>query len=382
MPWERTDPMDQRMRFVLAHRQGLYSMTELCTQFGIAPKTGYKWLARYAAEGALGLQDRSRAPHTCPHRTPPEVEAQLLELKRQHPAWGGAKIRKLLQQRAPTLPLPAASTVDALFARHGLTQPRRPPRATPRRSGAGVLATTAPNQVWTADFKGEFRLGNGRLCYPLTVQDAHSRFLLACEALPDRRIEGVEPVFQRLFREYGVPEALRTDNGAPFGSGGLGGHTRLSIQWVRLGIDVQRITPGRPTENGRHERMHRTLKAATTRPSEPDLIRQQERFARFRTEYNEVRPHAALGLATPASQYRPSPQALPDPVPAPQYPGHYEVRRVNHAGRFHLHGQQPFLSEVLINEPIGLTEEEPGLWSIYYYHQLLARFHEGTGEIG
>lgn len=382
MPWEHTDAMDQRMRFVLAYQQQLYAMTELCARFGISTKTGYKWLARYAADGVTGLQNRSRAPRTCPHRTAATVVAQLLALKRQHPHWGGSKIRRLLQDRAPELALPAPSTIDALFAREGLTQPQRARRPQPTRGGAPPLVTTAANEVWTADFKGEFRLGNGHWCYPLTIQDAHSRFLLACEALPDRGTAGILPVFERLLTQWGRPEALRTDNGAPFGSGGLGGHSQLSIFCLKRGIQVQRITPGRPTENGRHERMHRTLKAETTRPPGADLAAQQARFATFIEEYNTVRPHAALALATPASCYVASSRPRFAVPTSPTYPGHYEVRRVNRAGNFYWHGQAYFLSEVLIDEQIGLTEVAEGLWSIYFYEHHLARFNETTGEIG
>ena len=380
MPWKRTEPMDQRLRFVLAHAQQLYAMTELCAQFGISTKTGYKWLARYAAAGPAGLQERSRAPQSCPHRTPPAVAAQLLAVKRQHPHWGGSKIRELLRRRDPELPLPAVSTVDALFAREGLTVRKRRPQP-PQRGGAPPLDPTAPNQVWTADFKGEFRLGNGRLCFPLTVQDAYSRFLLACVALPDRRTERVLPVFRTLFSTYGLPEALRTDNGAPFGSCGLRGHSQLSIYCLKLGVQPHRITPGRPTENGRHERMHRTLKAETTRPPAGDLTSQQERFSAFVTEFNEVRPHAALGLQTPAACYGPSRCSCPNTIPPPEYPAHYEVRRVNHAGRFYWRGTPHFLTEVLIDERIGLTEVDDGLWSIYFYDHELARFDERTAKI-
>jgi putative transposase len=380
MPWKRTEPMDQRMRFVLAHEQQLYAMTELCAQFDISTKTGYKWLGRYAAEGPAGLRDRSRAPHACPHRTPPAVVEQLLAVKCQHPYWGGGKIREILRRRDPGLLLPAVSTIDALFAREGLTQPKRRPRA-PQRGGAPPLETTAPNQVWTADFKGEFRLGNGRLCFPLTVQDAHSRFLLACVALPDRRTERVLPVFRELFHTYGLPEALRTDNGAPFGSGGLRGHSQLSICCLKLGVQAHRITPGRPTENGRHERMHRTLKAETTRPPAPDLAAQQERFGAFTAEFNQVRPHAALGLQTPAAVYRSSERVCPATPPPPAYPAHFEVRRINQAGSFYFKGQRHFLTEVLIDELVGLTEIEDGLWSIYFYNDELARLDDHTSKI-
>lgn len=381
MPWERMEPMDQRMRFVIAHQQELYSMRELCDRFGIAPKTGYKWLARYAHDGVAGLQDRARAPLSCPHRTPPELETRLLECKRQHPTWGSSKIRRKLQDQDPTQPWPAPSTIDGLFRRHGLTQ-RRSSRPRPQRGGAPPLTTTAPNEVWTADFKGEFRLRNGRMCYPLTVQDAHSRFLLACVALPDRRTERVLPIFTELFQRYGLPQALRTDNGAPFGSPGLGGHSRLSIFCLQLGIQPQRITPGRPTENARHERMHRTLKAETTRPPGEDFPQQQEAFDRFRTEFNELRPHAALGLETPARVYQRADREYPAELPAPRYPAYYEVRRVNHAGRFYFHGQSRFLTEVLIDQHIGLTEVEDGIWSIYFYEHLLCRLNARTGEIG
>jgi transposase InsO family protein len=247
--------------------------------------------------------------------------------------------------------------------------------------GAGPLETTAPHQVWCADFKGEFRLGNGKWCYPLTISDAHTRYLLACYALPATAHAGAAPCFAQTFAEYGLPAAIRTDNGVPFSSQALCGLSRLSVEWVRLGIHHQRIAPGHPEQNGRHERMHRTLKAETTRPPAGDLAAQQERFDAFRQDFNEERPHEALGQIPPAALHTPSPRPLPETVVPPAYPGHFEVRIVQPGGTIAF--QRHFLpvSQLLRGEMVGLVEAAEGIWSVFYYDLLLGRFHEGDLEI-
>ncbi len=375
MPWNQTDPMKQRTRFVLAYEDGLYTMTELCARFGVSRKTGYKWLDRYHEQGLDGLKDQSRAPHYCPHRTAEDIEALLLETRRSHPRWGPRKLIDYLRPRYPDVSFPAASTVGALLKRHGLVEGKRRPRKT-KHPGAGTLVTTAPNQVWGADFKGEFRLQNGVYCYPLTVTDAHSRYLLACRALPSTQQKGAFAVFERLFKERGLPEAIRTDNGRPFATNALWGLSRLSVWWIKLGISRQRIAPGKPQQNGRHERMHRTLKAETTRPPEHEMTQQQERFDAFQQEFNHERPHEALGGAVPASVYAQSARAFPEQLAEPAYAGHYEVRRVSTAGMFRFKQRQVFLSQALSNEWIALEEVADGLWSVYFYEVLLARLDE------
>jgi len=368
--------MTERALFVALHHEGLYSMTDLCKRFHISRRIGYKWLDRYREEGVAGLEDRSRAPHACPHKTSVDVEAALVREREKHPHWGAKKLVPYLQQRQPELLLPAKSTAGAILKRNGLIDSRRR-RRKPVHPGGGALVTTAPHQVWTADFKGEFRLGNGELCYPLTISDAHTRYLMACHALPSTTQVGAAPIFAQLFAEHGLPVAIRTDNGSPFASTALCGLSRLSVAWIKLGIQHQRITPGQPQQNGRHERMHRTLKAETARPPERDLVRQQERFDAFCAEFNQERPHEALAYATPASGFAPSPRALPATLPEPGYPGHFELRQVKSGGAIRFRQRRLlFLSDVLRGEQVGLEEVEDGIWSVYFYHLLIGRFDE------
>lgn len=367
--------MTERHKFILAHEEGLFSMTELCERFGVSRKTGYKWLDRYREGGVDALRDRSRAPKRCPHRTPEPTRQLVIEARKAHPRWGPRKLLDYLAPRHPQVSFPAASTVGDILRGEGLVEPRRPKR---RRVHPGVspIKATAPGEVWTADFKGEFRLGSGAYCYPLTVQDAYSRMLLVCEALPSTAHEGARPVFEQLFRAHGLPSALRTDNGGPFASQAIGGLSRLSAWWIRLGIDHDRIAPGCPQQNGRHERMHRTLNAETTRPPESSFPAQQERFDSFRAEFNHVRPHQALGGATPASRYARSPRAMPDRPAAPAYPGHAEVRKVSTSGTVKLKSRVLFVSEVLAGEYVAFEEVDDGVWSLLFCEVLLARLDE------
>lgn len=378
MPWRQTDPMTERARFVLAYQDDLYSMTELCDRFHISRKTGYKWLARYKEDGLEGLKEQNRTPHACPHRTAPAAEEALLEARRRHPTWGARKLLPWLARKQPELAaqLPSRTATAELLSRHGLVEAKRR-RQKPKHPGSAPLETTAPNEVWCADFKGQFTTGDAVLCYPLTVTDAHSRFLLSCHGLLSVESGGCVPVFTRLFQEYGLPGAIRTDNGCPFATLAPGGLSQLSIWWIKLGIVHQRITPGHPQQNGRHERMHRTLKREAARNPEADLAAQQVRFDRFQTEYNEERPHEALEYATPASLYSTSPRPYPATLPEPHYPGHFQKRWVSKAGTFRFRqGRQLFLSNALIHEWIGLEEVEDGVWSIYFYDVLIARFDE------
>lgn len=365
--------MTERARFVALHGEGLYSMTELCARFGISRRTGYKWLARYETGGLSALEDQRRAPHSCPHRTSQAVEAAVVQAREQHPTWGPEKLLARLRKERPELELPAPSTVGAILKRHGLVPEGRRRRPKPEHPGGGPLQVDGPNQVWTADFKGEFPTRDGQLCYPLTICDAHSRFLLGCHALSSPALAGAKPVFTRLFAEYGLPQAIRTDNGPPFATTALGGLSRLNVWWTQLGIHHQRIDPGHPEQNGRHERLHRTLKAETTRPPEPDLPMQQARFERFRTEYNEIRPHAALAQEPPAAHYHRSERPLPARLPAPAYAGHLLVRRVGPSGSIKLSSRDLFVSSVLKGEQVALEEIDDGVWSVYYYRLLLGR---------
>ena len=375
MPWAETIPVDERKKFVEAYRSRTWSMSELCDRFNVSRPTGYKWLHRGEAEGWPGLRDRSRAPKSCPHRTPVEVEEAILEVKVGHPFWGPAKILDYLADRRPELSLPAVSTAGELLARHGLVKRRRHQRHWRHPSGP-LVRPLAPNEVTTADFKGQFRTGDGRYCYPLTIADPYSRFLLCCQALRSTRTEEARPVFERVFREVGLPQAIRTDNGSPFSSTGLHGLCELSAWWVRLGIQHQRIRPGKPQDNGCHERMHRTLKEATARPPAANAKAQQRRFDTFRTEFNDERPHEALGGVPPARLWRPSARPYPKTIPEPDYPGHFEKRLVSNAGCVRFKSHVLFISQAIKQEWIGLEEVDNGIWSVYFYDVLLARLDE------
>lgn len=380
MPWKESGPMEERMRFVVAHQSGLYTMSELCRGFGISRRIGYKWLARFGAEGVAGLRDRSRAPKSSPQQMDPFCEAVLLEAKKAHLHWGPRKILAWVRKQHPALAeaLPAASTVGELFARHALVE-RRPRRPRPPRTIAGALQAGEPNEVWTADYKGEFRLSTGRYCYPFTLADACSRYLLACRAQSATSLAGAQEGFREAFRTYGLPRAIRTDNGSPFVGQGRSGLSTLLVWWIQLGIRHQRIPPGRPDQNGRHERMHRTLKAETTRSPGATLAHQQQRFDAFVAEYNEERPHEALGQQTPASRYECSPRPYPERIAPPEYPGHFERRKVDGSGRFKFARRVFFVAQPLASQWLGLREIEEDLWSVQYYDHELGRIDSSTG---
>lgn len=373
--------MDQRLQFITDHQRGLYSMTELCARNRVSRKTGYKWLARYAVEGAGGLAERSHAPHGCPHRIAETLAALLVAARVAHPSWGPAKLLQYLTPRHPRVrSWPAVSTVADLLKRHDLVRPRRRRRPIVH-PGAVPIHTTAPNDLWTADFKGQFRTRNGIYCFPLTIADQHTRYLLRVHGLLNTRGVGVRPVFERAFREYGLPLAIRTDNGVPFANTGLHGLTQLNVWWLRLGIQHQRIRPASPQENGAHERMHRTLKAETTRPPAVDLARQQRAFTAFRREYNDERPHAALAGDPPAARYVASPRAYPATLPALEYPGHFLVKRVTHAGTIRFKHKLLFLANALKEHHVGLEESDDGVWSLYLGPVLLGKIDEATMKV-
>jgi transposase InsO family protein len=375
MPWQETSPVDQRDRFITDSLRGLFSMTELCARYGISRKSGYKWLGRFQEGGRAALRDRSRAPHSCPHRIAASVAELLCQARARHPDWGPEKLLHWLAPRHPAIAWPAVSTVGDLLARRGLVKKRRR-RRRPAHPGTVLPLAPAPNALWTADFKGHFRTGDGHYCYPLTIADQHSRYLLRCHGLPTTRGGGVHAVFRTAFRTYGLPRAIRTDNGVPFASQGLRGLSQLTVWWLRLGIQHQRIQPARPEQNGVHERMHRTLKAAVCRPPRASLAAQQRAFNRFRVEFNDERPHQALRGRPPAAVYRPSPRLYPETLPRLEYPGHFLVKRVTDAGTVRFHRRLLFVSRALKQHPIGLSETGDGIWSIYLGSVLLGRVDE------
>jgi len=374
-----TNKEEQRRAFVHDHESGQWSMTELCQRYGVTRPTGYLWVERYRDEGDAGLAERSRAARECPHRIPRDLERRILAL-RDHYGWGAKKLLLVLARRQPEVAWPARSTVNAILDRHGKLRKKRR-RTKWSHPGATPLESGRANQVWPADFKGQFKTRDGRYCYPLTVTDHYSRKLLVCRALPSVRTEGAKPVFRRLFREVGLPEAIRTDNGAPFASTGIHGLCELNVWWMKLGIVHQRIRPSSPQENGQHERMHRDLKRETTRPPATNLRGQQRKFDRFRARYNEERPHDGIDGAVPEERWEPSPRSYAERIERPQYPSHLEVRRVSAAGTFRLKAKQPFLSNALADEHIGLEEVGDGLWNIVYYRTLLGRIDERTARI-
>ncbi len=374
-----TNPIEQRRAFVRDHESGQWSMTELCQRYGVTRPTGYLWIARYQEEGESGLAERSRVAGSCPHRTPLERERRILALRERY-GWGAKKLLQVLEKRRPEVAWPARSTVNAILERHGkLRQNRR--RRKWKHPGAAPLETEHPNQVWPADFKGQFKTRDGKYCYPLTVTDHYSRKLLVCRGLPSVRTQGTKPVFRKLFREAGLPEAIRTDNGAPFASTGIHGLCELNVWWMKLGIVHQRIRPSSPQENGQHERMHRDLKREAARPPAANLSSQQRKLDRFRRRYNGERPHDGIDGDLPDQRWEPSPRCYPERLAPPEYPSHLEVRRVSAAGTFRLKAKQPFLSNALADEHIGLEEVADGLWNIVYYKTLLGRIDERTGRI-
>ena len=380
MPWKETCSMRERLRFIDSLESGHYTMTELCARYGISRKTGYKWAQRFVDGGVEALADQSRAPKSCPHQLSSEVRDALLEVRRKHPRWGPRKLLAYLRPRKPEWTLPAPSTVGDLLRREGLVVPRRRRR---RRSEAAAPSPVVegPNDLWTIDFKGEFRTRDRIYCYPLTVADRFSRFLLQCRGLGSTATVGVRPWMERTFREFGLPLGLLSDNGSPFGSRALCGLSRLSVWWIKLGIEPHYIQPGHPEQNGSHERMHRTLKSETARPPGPHLSAQQRRFNAFRQEFNQERPHEALGQQPPASRYQPSPRAYPSRLEEMEYEGHFEVRRVRRDGSIKWRGNWLFLSEVLTGERVGLEEIDDGLWSVYFGIKELGRFDEREGVL-
>ena len=373
MPWREADPVSERARFVGEHASGYWTMTELCERFGISRATGHKWVRRWRLERSLA--EKPRAPRGCPHRTPREVEELIVELRRKRPGWGAITLRQRLAKLHPGLALPAPATIAEIIDRRGLVQPRRP-RRRPRHPGKPYIGATSPNDVWCTDFKGQFKMGDGRLCYPLTLTDFTSRYLLGCHGLRTTEQRGVQAAFTRWFREYGLPRQILSDNGVPFATQGIGGLSRLAVWWIRLGIHPIRIEPGKPAQNGRHERMHKTLKYDATRPPARSLAAQQRQFDRFRNIYNQERPHRALEGQTPASLYQPSPRSYPERLPPVEYPGHFEVRLVCGNSCIKWHKRFVHVSRVLIGEWLGLEEVDEGIWSVYLGPVLLGRLDE------
>jgi transposase InsO family protein len=367
MPWRECSVMEERLRFVARLLDG-EGMSEVCREFGISRKTGYKIFNRYKDEGLEALCDRSRRPVRYANQLPDQIERTIVATKKDKPHWGARKIRELLVRRfAGDVRVPSKSTVHAVLDRHGLVKHARQRRRF-KAEGTPLSSAALPNQLWCTDFKGEFRLGNGSYCYPLTVTDQASRYILACEALESTKEIPVIQAFVRLFRERGLPEAIRSDNGLPFASpNGLYNLSRLSVFWLRLGIAIERIKPGHPTENGRHERMHRTLKAQTTRPPGMNSLQQQARFDSFVSEFNAERPHEAIDMKMPAELYTPSSRAY-EGLPDVDYPFHDRDILVTACGRICMHRKKINVSTVLAGQRLGITEVDDGIWLVSFMH--------------
>jgi transposase InsO family protein len=366
--------MRERLRFIAAVEEDDMTMAALCREFGISRKTGYQLLARYAAEGEDGLRDHSHAAHHHPHAVDEVTEERIVALRGKHPTWGARKLRARLQMDEPARRWPVVSTIGDILHRHGLVIPRRRRIRTP--ADTSPFATCAgPNDSWCIDYKGWFRTADGRRCDPLTISDAHSRYLLRCQAV--RRVDTrcAWPLLEATFREYGLPRAIRSDNGPPFASRGVGGLSRLAVWWIRLGIKPERIAPGRPSQNGRHERMHGTLQRDACQPAASNRREQQRRFDAFRRIYNEERPHEALGNVPPGTIYRPSPRPFPARIPELVYPDHWQVRMVRQNGEVRWRGNHIFIGEVLAGEPIALEESGAGSWLAHFGPVLLGNIN-------
>ena len=380
MPWKETCPMNERLQLVSLYGTGRYTVAELAEQFRVSRKTAYKWLGRFGQEGLAGLEERSRAPHRHPNATPMLVVQAVLQAKAAHPTWGPAKLLPPCETGTELAAAwPATSTRGNILARHGLVTMRRRRRRVAPWSQPFQHAD-GPNAVWCADFKGWFRTRDGQRCDPLTISDAFSRVLLCCQIVVKPDEVHVRPVFERTFREYGLPLAIRTDNGPPFASVGVGGLSPLAAWWVKLGILPERIEPGHPEQNGRHERMHGTLKGETMRPPAATPAAQQQRCDAFRVTYNTVRPHEALGQVPPATLYVPSPRPYPERLDGPHYPELTQVRRVRSNGQIKWRGNLVFIGQALVGELVGLTEQANG-WLVCFGPIPLGFLHPGLARL-
>lgn len=377
MPWKESRLMDERVRFIRRLMEG-ERMTDLCEEFGISRKTAYKFRSRFLAHGIRGLFDQSRRPNQHPHHTPKEIEKVILALRKSKPSWGPKKLKTKLEGIHPGLKIPSPSTIGEILRRYQIPlRKRRLRKYVPWNNP--LKESQEPNDIWCVDFKGQFRLGNGKYCYPLTVSDHYSRYFLGCDALEDTKGIGVMSTFENIFKQYGLPRVIRSDNGPPFASRGLNGWSYVAVWWMRLGIDLERIEPGHPEQNGRHERLHCTLKYETTRPAKANLFQQQERFDEFREEYNQERPHEALEMKTPASVYQRSEKIYPEELPELNYPNHDDVCVVHPTGMVYLGKRRKFyLSNALSGEKVGIREIKPKCWLVSFLGHDLGYFNEKT----
>jgi putative transposase len=381
MPWKVELPMDQKTQFVSEYCRESMSFSELCRRYEISRKTGYKWIARFEAEGAGGLVDRSRRPHLSPKQTIKPLRLAIIEARQRHPTWGAKKLLRILQTKDPQANWPSRWTISQILRREGLIKETVQRRRKKGHPGKPILAAAAPNELWCVDFKGQFKTLDGRYCYPLTVTDYHSRYLIGCRALLSTGMKGAIQVFKELFSKYGLPEAILSDNGTPFASTAIGRLSLLSVWWIQLGIRRRLIEPGKPEQNGRHERMHRTLKAETTRPPGADLLEQQKMFDNFQDEYNFVRPHEGIAMRTPAEIYLPSIRTIPRSLPKLVYPAHFETRLVSSCSSISWKGRAVPVSQTCVGLSVGLEEVDHKLWDVYLGPIKLGRLFEESFRI-
>jgi len=380
MSWKETCALEERLKFVLAWQSGEESIAELCRESGVSRKTAYKWLERYELEGVTGLQDRSRAPHQQARATPEAVVDAVVAARQKHRRWGPEKLQVWLKGKMPEVKWPAPSTIGEILKRAGLTVKRGRSQSVAASPGSLQEAAQA-NEVWCADYKGHFHCQDGSRCDPLTISDAYSRYLLRCQAVKGLDEEYARALFEAAFREYGLPKVIRTDNGSPFASVALAGLSELSVWWIKLGIWPERIDRGQPQQNGKHERIHRTLQEETAQPPAKSLRRQQRRFDEFRSEYNSERPHAALEMKTPSDFYKPSWRRYPDRVRVPEYGSDYLVRTVGSCGRIRWCGERIFITKTLSNEPIGLQAVRVGVWQLWFGAYPIGWFDERNMKV-
>jgi transposase InsO family protein len=365
MPWKESRIVDQRLQFLSSYQQKEMSLSDLCREFGVSRPTGYRWINRYKEVGPEGLLDRNRKPHGCSHATSEATENAILALRSKHPSWGARKLKARLEKVQPRVNWPAASTFGNILHRAGLTNPKQKKRRTTPCSEP-FSEVTAPNQLWCMDFKGYFSTGDGTRCDPFTITDAHSRYLIRCQTVSRMDLSQVVAVCEAAMREYGMPARIRTDNGAPFAGTGLLGLSKLSLSWTKMGIVHERIQPGRPQQNGRHERMHRTLKEDTTKPPALTLRLQQKKFDRFRQIFNHERPHEGLNNETPASLYQRSSIMFPRVLTPFTYPRGFQTRRVNTSGDISWHKDRVFISQVFSFEDLGFEEMDEEIFRVYF----------------
>ena len=386
MPWKGVTVSEQRQRFLEDYQLNYYTITELAERFSISPKTAHthpghqgKWIKRFKQHGQAGFHEHSRRPRSCPWQTDAAIAEELVTLRKARPRWGPGKLLDLMRRRNPERQLPVVSTAAQILSREGLIKPRR--RTRRAHPGCPKSQPHGPNDIWAADYKGQFRLRNGSYCFPLTVSDLASRYVLGCDAHPAISLEKTFAHFRQLFERYGLPNRIRTDNGVPFASNALARLSRLSVWFIKLGIYPELIEPGKPQQNGVHERMHRTLKQEATIPPAGSLRGQQHEFDRFREEFNRERPHEALGMKRPEEVYQASARAMPKRIEPYEYPGHDLVRRVSRAGTIRVFKKQVFVSNTLHEDHVGLEEVDDGVYDLFFCFYQIGRYELRTNRI-